>query len=118
MPPSRLQEKQPSINVSFESIQQHCITTAKMSATLPYDPKNMIFRRLGGSGLRVSVLSFGGWLTQSSENEKRTEDLVKKAFTEFGINTFDTAEIYNNGESEVAMGKVRLLAGECSEEHG
>lgn len=71
-----------------------------------YDPKNMIFRRLGGSGLRVSLFSLGGWLTYGGTvNSDETKQIMKLAF-ENGINTFDTAEVYSAGQCEVDMGKA------------
>ena len=71
-----------------------------------YDPKNMIFRRLGPSGLRVSLFSLGGWLTYGGTvNSDETKEIVKLAF-ENGINTFDTAEVYAQGKCEVSMGNA------------
>lgn len=71
-----------------------------------YDPKNMIFRRLGPSGLRVSLFSLGGWLTYGGTvNSNETKEIMKLAF-ENGINTFDTAEVYSAGQCEVDMGKA------------
>ncbi|PWN46947.1 putative potassium channel beta subunit protein [Violaceomyces palustris] len=71
-----------------------------------YDPKNMIFRRLGPSGLRVSLFSLGGWLTYGGTvNADETTQILKLAF-ENGINTFDTAEVYAAGQCEVDMGKA------------
>ncbi|KAF5341484.1 hypothetical protein D9758_013936 [Tetrapyrgos nigripes] len=71
-----------------------------------YNPKNMPFRRLGPSGLRVPVFSLGGWLTLGqSVRGPRTTEIIKVAF-ENGINMFDTAEAYNKGESEIDMGNA------------
>jgi len=78
-----------------------------MSATPPeFDPKNMPFRRLGPSGLRVPLFSFGGWLTLGkSVVGDPCKEIMKAAF-ENGINMFDTAEAYNSGKSEEEMGRV------------
>ncbi|KAF8738803.1 Aldo kereductase, partial [Rhizoctonia solani] len=57
-----------------------------------HGPKNMQFRRLGSSGLRVPVFSLGGWLTFGG--------------TVKGINMIDLAEVYSNGESEREIGRV------------
>ena len=66
----------------------------------------MKFRRFGSSGLRVSLFSLGGWLTYGGTVEDdMTEKIMKTAF-ENGINTFDTAEVYSNGKSEISMGKA------------
>jgi len=71
-----------------------------------YDAKNMIFKQLGNSGLRVSKFSLGGWLTYGGTvDETKTKEIMKVAF-EAGINTFDTAEVYSAGACEVAMGKA------------
>lgn len=71
-----------------------------------YDPKNMIFRRLGSSGLRVSLFSLGGWLTYGGTvNSNETKEIMKLAF-EHGIATFDTAEVYSAGQCEVDMGRA------------
>ncbi|KAI0082324.1 Aldo/keto reductase [Panus rudis PR-1116 ss-1] len=71
-----------------------------------YDPKNMVFRRLGSSGLRVPVFSYGGWLTiGGTVKGDPVKEIMKTAF-ENGINMFDTAEVYAKGESEKEMGRV------------
>jgi len=71
-----------------------------------FDPKNMPFRRLGPSGLRVPVFSLGGWLTLGGTVVgDPVKDIIKAAF-DAGINMFDTAETYANGKSEVEMGRV------------
>lgn len=71
-----------------------------------YDRKNMLFRQLGPSGLRVSLLSLGGWLTLGgSVSYDLTQEIISAAY-KAGITTFDTAEVYSNGESERAMGKA------------
>ncbi|KAH0825956.1 NADP-dependent oxidoreductase domain-containing protein [Lanmaoa asiatica] len=73
---------------------------------LEFDPKNMPFRRLGPSGLRVPVFSLGGWLTLGGTvTGDPVKDIVKVAF-ENGINMFDTAEAYAKGKSEEEMGRV------------
>ncbi|CEH15679.1 voltage-gated potassium channel beta-2 subunit [Ceraceosorus bombacis] len=71
-----------------------------------YDPRNMRFRRLGPSGLRVSLFSLGGWLTiGGSVQDEATKEIMKAAY-ERGVNTFDTAEVYANGQCEISMGKA------------
>ena len=66
----------------------------------------MEYRRLGKSGLQVSELSLGSWLTFGKQIENNTaEDLMKMAYDN-GVNFFDNAEIYARGESEKVMGKV------------
>ncbi|KAG5724397.1 putative voltage-gated potassium channel subunit beta [Termitomyces sp. T112] len=71
-----------------------------------FHPKNMPFRRLGASGLRVPVFSLGGWLTLGgSVVGDPVKEIIKTAF-DAGINMFDTAEVYSAGKSELEMGRV------------
>lgn len=66
----------------------------------------MEYRRLGKSGLQVSALSFGSWVSFSKQiNDKTAEELMSIAY-EHGVNFFDNAEIYALGESERMMGRV------------
>ncbi|KAJ7301456.1 NADP-dependent oxidoreductase domain-containing protein [Mycena albidolilacea] len=72
----------------------------------PFDPKGMPFRMLGPSGLRVSLLSLGGNLMLGdSFTGDAAKRLMQMAF-ENRINTFDTAETYANGKSELELGRV------------
>eukprot|EP00037_Helgoeca_nana_P007702 m.69968 g.69968 ORF g.69968 m.69968 type:complete len:468 (+) comp18452_c0_seq1:40-1443(+) len=74
---------------------------ASNSSTVP-----MEYRRLGGTGLRVSAFSYGSWITFSYQLGKGpATDLMRAAFTA-GINFFDTAEAYADGEAERLMGEV------------
>lgn len=66
----------------------------------------MQYRKLGKTGIQVSTLSFGSWLTFGKQIENNmAERLMFKAYDE-GINFFDNAEIYSRGESETVMGEV------------
>lgn len=66
----------------------------------------MKYRRLGKSGLQLSELSLGSWLTFGKQIENNiAEDLMKLAYDN-GVNFFDNAEIYARGESEKVMGKI------------
>lgn len=65
----------------------------------------MVYRFLGNTGLRVSVLSYGTWLTaHDSKSEEQIIECIKTAFS-LGINFFDTAEIYGTGVAETILGK-------------
>lgn len=71
----------------------------------------MEYRYLGKSGLKVSALSFGSWVTF---HDQIGEDVAYKCMKEAydaGVNFFDNAEVYANGESEVLMGKVLKKTG-------
>ncbi|MHB8322916.1 MAG: potassium channel beta subunit family protein [Candidatus Dormibacteria bacterium] len=66
----------------------------------------MIYRRLGRSGLKVSLLSLGSWVTFGNQMD---EDLALHCMTAAragGVNFFDNAEVYAGGESERIMGQV------------
>jgi voltage-dependent potassium channel beta subunit len=66
----------------------------------------MQYRRLGKSGLQVSALSFGSWVSFHKQiNDKRADELMSMAY-DAGINFFDNAEVYALGESERMMGRV------------
>lgn len=66
----------------------------------------MEYRNLGKSGLRVSELSYGSWVTFSLQLDKdKAKKTIKHAF-DSGINFFDNAEVYASGASEKIMGEV------------
>lgn len=66
----------------------------------------MEYRRLGKSGLQVSVLSFGSWVSFSKQITDKTADELMGIAYDKGINFFDNAEVYALGESEKMMGRV------------
>lgn len=66
----------------------------------------MQYRRLGKSGLQVSALSFGSWVTFGKQIEDGTAETLMKDAYDAGINFFDNAEIYARGQSEVVMGNI------------
>jgi len=77
-----------------------------MASYAEYNQGNMIFRRLGPTGLRIPVFSLGGWLTLGGTVKgDPVKDIMKAAF-DAGINMFDTAEGYEAGQSEIEMGRV------------
>ena len=66
----------------------------------------MEYRKLGESGLKVSELSFGSWVTFVNQlTEKKAMDCMAYAYDQ-GVNFFDNAEAYASGESEILMGNV------------
>ena len=69
----------------------------------------MKHRRLGRSGLRVSEVSFGNWLTHGSQVEEDAATACVKAALDAGITTFDTADVYAATRAESVLG--RALAG-------
>lgn len=66
----------------------------------------MQYRRLGKSGLKVSALSFGSWVTFSAQLNVSDAKEAMAAARDYGVNFFDNAEAYANGESERIMGQA------------
>ena len=66
----------------------------------------MEYRNLGNSGLKISELSFGSWVTFVNQlGQKQALECMAFAY-EQGVNFFDNAEAYASGDSEILMGKV------------
>jgi voltage-dependent potassium channel beta subunit len=66
----------------------------------------MKYRRLGKSGLQLSELSFGAWITFAQQiNDKTAEELMTIAY-DSGVNFFDNAEAYAAGRAEMVMGEI------------
>jgi voltage-dependent potassium channel beta subunit len=66
----------------------------------------MQYRRLGRSGLRVSELSLGSWVTYHNQVDAHAAQEMLAAAMAAGINFFDNAEAYAKGESEILMGEA------------
>jgi voltage-dependent potassium channel beta subunit len=66
----------------------------------------MEYRRLGKTGLQLSVLSFGSWVTFHKQIDDKLSDRLMGIAYDNGINFFDNAEVYALGESEKMMGRV------------
>ncbi len=66
----------------------------------------MKYRRVGNSGLKVSEIGLGSWLTYGTAAEKEAADLCIRTAFENGINFFDTSNAYARGEGEKAIGAV------------
>ena len=66
----------------------------------------MQYRRLGRSGLQVSALSYGSWVTFGDQiDTDRAAECMQVAY-DHGVNFFDNAEAYSGGQSEVMMGEI------------
>lgn len=66
----------------------------------------MEYRRMGKTGLQLSVLSFGSWVSFHKQiDDSRADELMGIAYDQ-GVNFFDNAEVYALGESEKMMGRV------------
>ena len=66
----------------------------------------MEYRRMGRTGLQLSILSFGSWVTFHKQIEDGTADELMGIAYDNGINFFDNAEVYALGQSEKMMGRV------------
>ena len=66
----------------------------------------MQYRRLGSSGLQLSALSFGAWVTFGGQVDRAVARELIAAGWDSGINFFDNAEAYGHGEAEKLMGDV------------
>jgi aryl-alcohol dehydrogenase-like predicted oxidoreductase len=73
----------------------------------------MEFRRLGRSGLKVSELAYGNWITHGSQVEEEAAAACVRAAPDEGITTFDTADVYAGTRAEEVLG--RALQGERRE---
>ncbi|MEI7888112.1 MAG: aldo/keto reductase family protein [Actinomycetes bacterium] len=69
----------------------------------------MEFRFLGNSGLKVSAISYGNWVTHGSQVEDHAATTCVHAALDLGITTFDTADVYAGTRAEVVLGEA--LAG-------
>src|SRR4051794_6831703 len=70
-------------------------------------------RNLGGSGLKISEIAYGNWLTHGSQVEEDAATACVRQALEEGITTFDTADVYANTRAETVLGNA--LAGERRE---
>src|SRR3954464_14480761 len=70
----------------------------------------MEFRHLGNSGLTISEITYGNWITHGGQVEADAATACVRAALDAGITTFDTADVYAGGRAEEVLG--RALAGE------
>jgi aryl-alcohol dehydrogenase-like predicted oxidoreductase len=73
----------------------------------------MDYRYLGNSGLKISEITYGNWLTHGSQVENHIATQCVRAALEHGISTFDTADVYANTKAETVLGEA--LKGERRE---
>lgn len=66
----------------------------------------MEYRKMGKTGLELSVLSYGSWVTFAKQIEDNSADKLMSIAYENGVNFFDNAEVYSLGESEKMMGRI------------
>jgi voltage-dependent potassium channel beta subunit len=71
----------------------------------------MLYRHLGRTGLKLSALSLGSWVTYHNQvDQKAAVEMMAAAF-DAGVNFFDNAEAYANGQSEIVMGQALKALG-------
>src|SRR5919112_669257 len=63
-------------------------------------------RNLGSSGLKISAIAYGNWLTHGSQVEEEAALRCVRAALDHGITTFDTADVYANTAAETVLGKA------------
>jgi voltage-dependent potassium channel beta subunit len=66
----------------------------------------MEYRRMGRTGLQLSALSYGSWVTFAKQIDDTVSDRLMGLAYDAGVNFFDNAEVYSKGESERMMGRV------------
>src|SRR5881227_4304764 len=66
----------------------------------------MEFRHLGRSGLKVSEISYGNWITHGSQVEEEQATACVRAALDLGITTFDTADVYAGTRAEAVLGRA------------
>ena len=66
----------------------------------------MEYRYLGNTGLRVSIVGFGNMIIQHQGNPQKTTNEIVAKCLEYGINFFDTAEFYDEGNAEKYLGQA------------
>jgi aryl-alcohol dehydrogenase-like predicted oxidoreductase len=64
----------------------------------------MEYRKLGNTGIQISALSFGSWLTFGKQIDDKTSEALLGMAYDSGMNFFDNAEIYARGHRDVVMG--------------
>ena len=70
----------------------------------------MNYRNLGKTGLKISELSYGSWITFSNQLDEKEATEIMKVALDNGVNFFDNAEAYASGHSEIIMGNaIRTL---------
>ena len=72
---------------------------------------NMTYRGLGSSGLQVSALSLGSWVTFGKQIGDSIARKLMHAAYDAGVNFFDNAEAYADGQAEIVMGKILKKSG-------
>jgi len=89
----------------FARYQEVRLDPIKIDLT-PWTGGNMEYRKLGKSGIKLSELGFGSWITFAKQLDANNVSEFMHAAFDQGVNFFDNAEGYAHGEAELLMGKV------------
>src|SRR4029079_4535933 len=81
-------------------------TPGRPASSSPRYSRRMEFRRLGRSGLKVSELAYGNWITHGSQVEEDAAVACVRAALDAGITFFDTADVYALGRGETVLGRA------------
>jgi aryl-alcohol dehydrogenase-like predicted oxidoreductase len=73
---------------------------------MPIQSGAMEYRHLGSSGMEVSALAYGNWITHGSQIEEEAANACVHAALDAGITTFDTADVYAQGAAESVLGRA------------
>ncbi len=71
----------------------------------------MEYRNLGRTGLKVSALSYGAWVSFGNQLDVKDAKVLLSRCREAGVNFFDNAEVYANGRAEEIMGSAIIVEG-------
>src|SRR5919206_71240 len=69
----------------------------------------MEFRHLGRSGLKISEIAYGNWITHGGQVEADEAIACVRAALDAGITSFDTADVYAGGRAEQVLGKALYI---------
>jgi aryl-alcohol dehydrogenase-like predicted oxidoreductase len=78
----------------------------------------MEYRRMGRSGLKLSALSYGSWVSFHNQVDISAAAELMQAAYDAGVNFFDNAEVYARGESETVMGAAQAARLATRQLHG
>ncbi|MFS8008071.1 putative NADP-dependent oxidoreductase domain-containing protein [Helianthus anomalus] len=100
---SRITSKYLLLNSHFHTPKTH---TGQSDQTKPQSKSKMQYKNLGRSGLKVSQISYGAWVTFGNQIDVKEAKTLLQCCRDHGVNFFDNAEVYANGRAEEIMGQA------------
>jgi voltage-dependent potassium channel beta subunit len=76
------------------------------SLNIHREEPRMEYRRMGRTGLKLSAISLGAWVTFGAQIDERTAGEILRRAYDLGVNFFDNADVYADGQAEIVMGKA------------